>query len=50
VTKITPFELIYGQEAILLVEVNLNALRIARQNELTTVDYHYLMLDMLDEA
>jgi hypothetical protein len=25
-TKVTPFELVYGQEAILPVEVNLNAL------------------------
>jgi transposase len=25
-TKVTPFKLVYGQEAILLVEVNLNAL------------------------
>jgi hypothetical protein len=32
-TKVTPFELVYGQEAILPVEVNLDALRIARQNE-----------------
>jgi transposase InsO family protein len=28
-TKVTPFELVYGQEAILPVEVNLDALRIA---------------------
>jgi hypothetical protein len=28
----------------------LNALRIARQNELLAVDYHNLMLDRLDEA
>jgi hypothetical protein len=37
-------------EAILLVEVNLNALRIARQNELSAVDYHNLMLDRLDKV
>jgi transposase InsO family protein len=28
-TKVTPFELVYGQEAILPVEVNLDALRVA---------------------
>jgi hypothetical protein len=28
----------------------LDALRIARQNELSAVDYHYLMLDSLDEV
>ena len=33
-TKVTPYELIYGQEAVLPVEVNLNALRIAKQNDL----------------
>jgi transposase InsO family protein len=49
-TKVTPFELVYGQEAILPVEVNLDALPIARQNELSVVDYHNLMLDRLDEA
>jgi transposase InsO family protein len=49
-TKVTPFELVYRQEAILPVEVNLDALRIARQNELLTVDYHYLMLNRLDEV
>jgi hypothetical protein len=29
-TKVTPFELVYGQEAILSVEVNLDAFQIAR--------------------
>jgi hypothetical protein len=29
-TKVTPFELVYGQEVILPIEVNLDALRIAR--------------------
>jgi hypothetical protein len=50
VTKVTPFELVYGQKVILPVEVNLDALWIARQNELSAVDYHNLMLDRLDEA
>jgi hypothetical protein len=27
--KVTPFELVYGQEVVLLVEVNLDALQIA---------------------
>jgi hypothetical protein len=49
-TKVTPFELVYGQEVILSVEVNLDALRIAQQNELSGVYYHNLMLDRLDEA
>jgi hypothetical protein len=50
VTKVTPFELVYGQEAILPVEVNLDALWIARQNELSAVDYHNSMLDRLDKV
>jgi hypothetical protein len=32
------------------MEVNLNALRIARQNELSAVNYYNLMLDRLDEV
>jgi hypothetical protein len=47
-TKVTPFELVYGQKAILPVEVNLDALWIARQNELSAIDYHNLILDRLD--
>jgi hypothetical protein len=39
-TKVTPFELVYRQEVILPIEVNLDALRIAQQNELLAVDYH----------
>jgi hypothetical protein len=46
-TEVTPFELVYGQEAILPIEVNLDDLRIARQNELSIVDYHNLMLGRL---
>jgi hypothetical protein len=49
-TKVTPFELVYRQEVILPVEVNLDALRIARQNELLAIDYHNLILDRLDEV
>jgi hypothetical protein len=32
------------------VEVNLDALQITRQNELSVVDYHNLMLNRLDEV
>jgi hypothetical protein len=48
--KVTPFELVYGQEAILPMEVNLDTLRIASQNELSAIDYDNLMLDRLDEV
>jgi hypothetical protein len=49
-TMVTPFELVYGQEVILPIEVNLDALRTAWQNELSSIDYHNLMLDRLDEV
>jgi hypothetical protein len=48
--KVTPFELVYGEEVILLVEVNLAAYRWAKQNELSTIDYHDLMMDNIDEV
>jgi hypothetical protein len=50
VTKITPFELVYGQEVVLPVEVNLAAYRLAKQNELSAVDYYDLMMDNIDEV
>jgi transposase InsO family protein len=49
-TKATPSELVYGQEVILPVEVNLAAYRLAKQNELSTADYHDLMMDNIDEV
>ena len=38
-TKVTSFELVYGQETVLPVEVNLDAYRLAKQNDLSAVDY-----------
>ena len=49
-TKVTPFELVYGQEAVLPVEVNLDAYRLAKQNNLSAVVYHDLMMDNIDEV
>jgi hypothetical protein len=49
-TKVTPFELVYGQEAVLPVEVNLDAYRLAKQNNLLAVVYHDLMMDNIDEV
>jgi transposase InsO family protein len=49
-TKVTPFELVYGHETVLPVKVNLDALRIAQQNELSAVDYHNSMIDRLDKV
>jgi hypothetical protein len=49
-TKVTPFELVYVQEAILLVEVNLGACRLAKQNDLNVDTYYALMMDNTDEV
>src|ERR1041385_303880 len=49
-TQVAPFELVYGQEAVLPVEIKLQALRVARQNNLSVVDYNDLMMDQIDEV
>jgi hypothetical protein len=49
-TKVTPFELVYGQEAVLPIEVNLDAYRLAKQNDLLAVVFHDLMMDNIDEV
>ena len=49
-TKVTRFELIYGQDAVLPVKVNLDAYRLAKQNDLSTVDHYDLMMDNIDEV
>ena len=49
-TKVTTFELVYGQEAVLPVEVNLDAYRLAKQKDLSATDYHDLMMDNIDEV
>jgi len=49
-TKVTSFELVYGQDAVLPVEVNLDAYRLAKQNDLSAVDYYNSMMDNIDEV
>jgi hypothetical protein len=49
-TKVSLFELVYGQEAVLPVEVSLNAIRFARQNDLTADEYYNSMMDNIDEV
>jgi transposase InsO family protein len=49
----TPFSLVYGHDAVLPVEVTVQSLRVARQNELSHIDYENAMMaemDDLDEA
>jgi hypothetical protein len=49
-TKVTPFELVYGQEAVLPVEVNLDTYRLAKQNNFNVESYYALMMDNIDEV
>jgi hypothetical protein len=49
-TNVTPFELVYAQEAVLPVEVRLKKLRITRQDYLSAKKYTELMMDKVDEA
>jgi hypothetical protein len=49
-TKISPFELVYGQEVVLPVEISLNVVRRARQNDLVVRDYYNLMMYNIDEV
>jgi hypothetical protein len=49
-TKVTPFELVYGQDVVLPVEVNLGAYRLARQNDLDVDTYYALTMDNIDEV
>jgi transposase InsO family protein len=47
-TKVTPFELVCGQEAVLPVEVSLQNLRITGQDYLSAKEYTELMMDKVD--
>jgi transposase InsO family protein len=49
-TKVTSFELVYGQEAVLPVEVSLQNLSITGQDSLSAKEYIELMMDKVDEA
>ena len=40
----------YGQEAVLPVEVNLGAYRLAKQSNLDVDTYYALMMDNIDEV
>jgi hypothetical protein len=48
--KVTPFELVYGQEAVLSVEIGLQSLRVTEQGSLSAKEYHELMMDKIDDA
>jgi hypothetical protein len=41
---------VYGQEAVLPVEVNLGAYRLAKQNNFSVESYYALMMENIDEV
>jgi hypothetical protein len=49
-TKVTPFELVYGQEAVLPVEIVLQSLRVTGQGSLSAKEYQELMMDKIDDV
>jgi hypothetical protein len=49
----TPFSLVYGHDAILLMEITVQSLKVTRQNRLSHTNYEDAMMaemDDLDEA
>jgi hypothetical protein len=47
-TKVTPYELVYGQDVVLPVEVNLQACRVAKQEALSAEEYTKYMMEHID--
>jgi hypothetical protein len=48
--KVTPFELVYGQEAVLPMEIGLQSLRVTGHGSLSAKEYHKLMMDKIDDV
>jgi hypothetical protein len=48
--KVTPFKLVYGQEAVLPMELNLQTPRIVHQDVLLAVEYQTMMMDGIVEV
>jgi hypothetical protein len=48
--KVTPFELVYGQEVVLPVLKGLQSLRVTRQGSLLAKEYHELVMDKIDDV
>jgi hypothetical protein len=49
-TKVTPFELVYGHEAVLPVEIGLQSLRVTGHGSLSAIEYLELMMDKIDDV
>ncbi|KAL1326344.1 hypothetical protein AAHE18_13G221400 [Arachis hypogaea] len=48
-TRTSPYKLVYGHDAVLPLEINLNTLRVSKQSELPIDDYWNAMFDELNE-
>jgi hypothetical protein len=48
--KVTPFELVCGQEAVLPVEIGLQSLRVTGRGSLSAKEYHELMMGKIDDV
>jgi hypothetical protein len=46
---VTPFELVYGQDVVLPMEINLQVHRVIEQDALSAEDYTELMMERTDE-
>jgi hypothetical protein len=49
-TKVTPFELVYGQEVVLPIEVNLQSCRVAKQDLSSMSNYTKKMMEGIDDV
>jgi hypothetical protein len=49
-TKVTPFELVYGQEAMMPMEINLQMCRVTEHEALSAGGYYEAMMNKLDEV
>jgi hypothetical protein len=49
-TKVTSFKLVYEQEVVLPVEINLQSCRVAKQGTLSAADYIEAMMDKIDNV
>ena len=48
-TKVSPYHLVYGHEAVLPWELKLDSRRVTFQNQLTADEYSALMKDELED-
>jgi hypothetical protein len=47
--KVSPFKLVYGQEAVLPIEINLQMYGVAHQDGIGAREYKVLMMDQIDD-